>query len=577
MAERSQIDCAVPPRWTLQGRTPTKWLAVLLVASVALATSVSGIRNHYAQDDVALILEDSRVHSLDSLGHIFRSSYWPPPSVPDLYRPFATASFAIQWTIGNGNPIVFRITSYLLYMAVSVLIFLLARRLLPAGLALGAAVLFAAHPVHVEAVALAVNQGEQWVALFTLAAIVFYLDRRRHGWLKAADWGLIGFLYALACPFKEHAVVLPGFLLACEVTFFASTPFRLAERVRRLWAGYAGLTGIGVAFLALRTRILDDFVGSFTAEALVGQGIGGRTLTMLQVVPRWVGLLVWPSHLQGDYSPSVILQATSFGWPQALGAGVLAAAAVLAVLLWRRAPVVTFGILWMAVALLPVSNILLPTGIVLAERTLYLASAGFLLAVGGLIEVLLAGRSNPRPLRRFLTCVCAVLVILGTWRSALRHPDWRNQLYYWAKTVEDAPLSYRAHHAHAQLLWGLGYEGGAIASFHTAMALYPRAWWIHNELANRFRLKGECYPALDLYASSLRINPDQPAARASRIACLVYLGRYADAMTGADEALALSPGAEDFLAYRFTADSALRAGAPAGTVHLTVPEAAVLR
>jgi hypothetical protein len=570
-------DPPTPLRWTLQGRTPARWPTLLLVAGVALAASVSGIRNHYAQDDVALIQEDSRVHSLDSLGQIFRSSYWPPPSVPDLYRPFATASFALQWVIGDGNPVVFRITSYLLYMAVSILVLLLARRLLPAGLALGAAVLFAAHPVHVEAVALAVNQGEQWVALFTLAAVIIYVDRRRRGWLTAGDWGLIGLLYALACPFKEHAVVLPGFLLASELTLFSGSPFRLAERVKRLWAGYAGVTAIGVAFLVLRTRILDDFVGSFTAEALVGQGIGGRTLTMLQVVPRWVGLLVWPSHLQGDYSPSVILQATSFGWPQALGAGVLAAAVVLAVLLWRRAPVVTFGILWMAVALLPVSNILIPTGIVLAERTLYLASAGFLLAVGGLIEVLLAGRSNPRPVRRFLTAACVVLVILGIWRSALRHPVWRNQVHYWAQTVEDAPLSYRAHHAHAQLLWGLGYEGGAIASFHTAMALYPRAWWIHNELANRFRLKGDCYPALDLYESSLRINPDQPAARASRIACLVFLGRYESAIAEADEALELSPGAEDFLAYRFTADSAHRIGAPAGSVRLTVPEAAELR
>lgn len=369
---------------------------------------------------------------------------------------------------------------------------------------------------------------------------------------------------------------MPGFLLAAELTVLRSgAPWR--DRVRRLMPGFAGLALLGMAFLLVRSRVLNDFVGSFTAEALVGQSMGGRALTMLQVVPRWLGLLVWPSHLQGDYSPSVIVQATGWGWLQTAGAALLVGVTLLAILLWSRAPVAVFGVLWAAVALLPVSNILIPTGIVLAERTLYLASIGFLIACGALVGLLLAGRSNPRPLARALGVATAVLVALGVWRSAIRHPDWRTQIYYWAVTVEDAPLSYRAHHAHAQILWGLGYEGASVSAFHTAMALYPRSWWIRNELANRFRLKGDCYPALDLYDDSLRINPEQPAARASRIACLVHLARYEEAIAAADEALTYGRDVEDFQAYRATADSALRVGAPPGTVHLTVPDAAVLR
>ena len=52
------------------------------------------------------------------------------------------------------------------------------------------------------------------------------------------------------------------------------------------------------------------------------------------------------------------------------------------------------GIAWTAVALLPVSNLILPTGILLAERTLYLASVGAMLAVAGLSER--AGGGYPR-------------------------------------------------------------------------------------------------------------------------------------------------------------------------------------
>ncbi|MFN2325335.1 MAG: tetratricopeptide repeat protein [Gemmatimonadales bacterium] len=329
--------------------------------------------------------------------------------------------------------------------------------------------------------------------------------------------------------------------------------------------------------MLIRSRILGDLAGTFTAEAMVGQTIVGRTLTMLQVVPRWLGLLLWPSHLQGDYSPSVINQATTWGGAQTLGALILLAVAILLVVTWRRAPVVAFGILWTGGALVPVANLLIPTGIVLAERTLFLPSIGFVLTCGGLTHLFLTGRSNSRRAAKLLAAGCTVLVFLGIWRSGVRHPDWQNQAYFWARSVENAPLSYRAHHAHAQILWSLGYEGASVAAFHTAHALYPRAYWILNELGNRFRVKGECYPALDLYTESLRIEPDQPAARASRVACLVHLARYDDAIFESEEGMARGIDVADFASYRATADSARRVGAPAGTVKLSAPEAAVLR
>lgn len=566
-----------PPRWSLQGRPPRGWLFPLLIALVALGASVSGIGNRYAQDDTALIEEDTRVHDLAGWHQAFARPYWPPPATPDLYRPMATVSFALQWAIGDGAPVVFRLTSYLLYILASLAVYGLASRLLPRGIAAALGLLFAAHPVHVEAVALGVNQGEQWVGLLSVVATAFYLDRRREGWLGPAAWAAVWGLYLLACLFKEHAVVLPGFLLAAELTLLRGSGGAAGPRMKRLGPGFLGMALIGGGFLAIRSRVLGDFVGSFTAEALAGQSMGGRVLTMLQVVPRWLGLLVWPSHLQGDYSPSVINQATGWGWPQTLGAVVLLGVLLLTVLTWRRQPVVAFGVLWAGGALLPVSNILVPTGIVMAERTLYTPSIGFLLTVGALVQVLLAGRSDPRRAARWLAATCGTLVALGVARSAMRHLDWRNQLYYWAKTVEDAPLSYRAHLAHGQLLWGLGYEGASVSAFHTSFALFPKGWWIPNELGNRFRLRGDCHPALDLYAQSLEVNPDQPNTRASKIACLVYLARYDEAIAESEYAIALGRDVTDFAAYRFTADSARAAGAPPGSVQLPAPEAAVLR
>ena len=97
----------------------------------------------------------------------------------------------------------------------------------------------------------------------------------------------------------------------------------------------------------------------------------GRTLTMLGVVPEWFRLLIWPHHLQADYSPQEILPAEHLSSPQLLGLVLLAIAVLLLVATWRRQPVVAFGVLWLGIGIGPVHNVLVPTGIVLAERTLF--------------------------------------------------------------------------------------------------------------------------------------------------------------------------------------------------------------
>jgi hypothetical protein len=398
--------------------------------------------------------------------------------------------------------------------------------------ALFVALLFAAHPVHVEAVAQGVNQGEQVVGLFSVIVALRYLDLRRRGWPGPLDWITLSVLYLLACLFKENAVVLPGLLVVIELTLLRGASAR--ERIRALWPGFLALGALGAGFMAIRAAVLGSFSGSFTAEALVGQGPFGRTLTMLQVVPHWLRLLVWPAHLQGDYSPAVIQQANGWGAAQTVGAALLVAAGTLTWVCRRRAPLVTFGLLWCAVALLPVANVLLPTGIVISERSLFLPSVGLLLAMGGLADAALSARPV---LARGLAVAAGVLVILGVGRSAVRHRDWKDHFTFWESAVRDAPQSHKAHYAYGQLLRARGDEAGALRSLNTALALYPSAYRVHNELADLHKNRGECVAALALYEESLELHPDQPAIRLARMACLLQLGRVAEAQAAAEEAI----------------------------------------
>src|SRR5205823_4699420 len=85
---------------------------------------------------------------------------------------------------------------------------------------------------------------------------------------------------------------------------------------------------------------------------------------------------------------------------------------------WRRGrKLEAFGLGWIGVALLPVANFLYPAGFYVAERTLYLPSAGLVLAATAALS---------RLPRERLRLVVATLCLLGGIRTALRVPKWRD-------------------------------------------------------------------------------------------------------------------------------------------------------
>ena len=151
------------------------------IALLAIGASVDSLPNIFVQDDIPVVLKNLDNHSLNEPWTAFTRPYWPKPFSPDLYRPLMSLGLAAQWVAGGGSPVVFRVTSILLYAASAVAFFWLAAILLPIEAAWVAAALFAVHPVHVEAVAVAVNQGELIVGLIAALWVGLYVRARRRG------------------------------------------------------------------------------------------------------------------------------------------------------------------------------------------------------------------------------------------------------------------------------------------------------------------------------------------------------------------------------------------------------------
>lgn len=560
---------------TVEARPASAWRDRAIVGGIAVAASIAGVTNGFVFDDVPQVVENVRIQGLDRIGEILGSAYWPPPYAPELYRPVASIAAALQFVLGAGEPLVFRIVSYALYAFAAILVYQLARRLFDRRVALGVAALFAADPLHVEAVALAVNQGELIVACAALAAVIRYLDRRRSihesqsdsSGLGARDWIVLAVLFAIGALSKENGFVIPALLVAAELTLIDGASLR--RRLQSTWRGFATLAVVGIVLLVIRATVLAGSVtGALPAKAIAGLSLGGRLLTMLQIVPKWLRLLVWPAHLQIDYSPNEIVASTSFGAHELLGAIILAAFVALAVAMRRRAPVITFGLSWCAIALFPVSNIV-PTGIVLAERTLFLPSVGFFIAVGGAVILMLRrfDASFSLAMRRSLAGICGMFVVVGVVRSDLRHRTWQNGQTMWAAAAIDAPRSLRVKQAHDEAVADL------IRDFERATEQSPTPWRVQFQLGTMLRYMDADSAALVALRASLANRPNQADAALELAATLISTGRY-------DEAKAIAGGLRSsgdtaLVAQRFMqlADSATAVNALPGSIRVTAREA----
>lgn len=481
----------------------------------ALAASASSLGNSFAYDDVAIVANDWRIHRLVAPWQFFTREYW---SHFALYRPLTSLAFAVEWRLGHGAPLGYHLVNVLLYLLICLQVYQLAVRLLGKWPGWWAAALFAVHPVHVEAVGNAVGQSELWAAACVLGAVNYYISVRER--LRYRDIAILSALYAAGCLFKEHAVLLPGLLIAAELTVFRGSLAGTVRRRETTWL-YVSLMMVCIAYLVTRSQVTGSFVGERAAAALAGLDLRERILTMLGVVPEWARLLIAPIHLQADYMPQEIPIARSVGARQVPGALLLVSFIGLAWKTRHRQPALTFAACWMAITLLPVSNLVVPTGILLAERTLFLPSVGLALAAGVGCSWIISRVGSRARLRGVLVGTGAVLLFAGAVRSVVRQPVWRDSETLFASLLVDAPRSYRTHWAHAHTLAASGDRAGAERAYRTALELFQDDPRLLAEMGDRYSTMKRCSDAMPLYQRSLALAGDTLFDRTRFNRCLI--------------------------------------------------------
>ncbi len=531
-----------------------------LVFFLGILLYANTLTHEFTQDDAIVIYDNmyttqgikglSGLFTKDTFYGFFKEDGKAKLVSGGRYRPFTPAMFALEWQIIGKKPWLGHFMNIFLYgllcfMIYKVMVSLFCHREdsdRMRYLALVTALLYAAHPIHTEAVANIKGRDEivsMMGAILALYAFVKYIDTAKINYLFLAA---VSFFIGLMS--KENTITYLA-VIPLALYFFRDLSF--LQSVKKS----AFLVVPVIIFLIIRASILGNDFGGTPMELMnnpflkivdgryVAFSGGEKMATIIHTLGRYVQLLIFPHPLTHDYYPRHIDMMT-FGQPRVLLDGLMyILMAVIAVKGWAKKSIVSFGILYFFITLSIVSNIVFPIGTNMSERFMFMPSLGFAMVLGYLLVKLVYDYKG----HTALLSVCAIILLLYGSKTVTRNQVWESDFELFTTDVHTSRNSAKVLNAAGGSLvdkYGQN-ENKEVREKHLvqAMEYLDRATEIHPTYKNAYLLKGNAHffigsyeKAVEAYDTALKIDPNFSDALKNQAIALREAGKYAGEKQG---------------------------------------------
>jgi tetratricopeptide (TPR) repeat protein len=535
------------PPWAQRLGPPTFLRCLLPAVVVALLVFGRSPASNYIFDEQEALLANPFVTGQVPWGDVFRVDFWglPPHRTIGSYRPLPNLIWRALW-----HPALLPMTPWILHLAnvvghaaVSAGLAAFAYRFSGqrlVGWAVGAGFLLTA--VLTEAVSGVVGLADilggagvvlalhalrlplLWMPPAVFAALCLGLGGKES---VIASLPLVGAAALASAPrfhgqravrWSRAVLALAGALLAVVAyTSFRKDMFPAA--VQELGASAPnGWTG----------ALLRDFLAWFGQPKLPRDPMNNplfdapapaRVAAALRVYLAGLLQVVFPWNLSGDYSFPQIT-AVGRGWrfwlPMVCGLVCLAAPAAWGswALVRRNGGLFALGLLWVPLAFLPHSNLLVLLPTVRAERFWYLPAMGSALCLGVGAARLVA---TARPARNAAVVAFLLFQALQARAHALHYSD---DLVFWRATRIAAPKSAKAHLNYAVMVGARGDLAGRFAAGQRALELAPEWAMAHAYQGDVLCRLGRLDEAWHHYVRGFVLDPRAQNQIALALQCL---------------------------------------------------------
>jgi tetratricopeptide (TPR) repeat protein len=496
----------------------------------------------YALDD-AIVITDNQftqkgvaglngIFSYDTFYGFFKEEGKSKLVAGGRYRPLSLATFALEISIFGASPLVSHLVNALLFALCSFLVYFVLKEILqkvPEGavISLFTAFLFAAHPIHTEAVANIKGRDEILAFLGSIMALYWAFVAFKS---KKSIWHLPGFICLfLGLLSKESAITFLA-IIPLSIYYFGGKSVSL-KNIALHTIPYIGAT---LLFLILRNAVLGSDFGGGSFELMnnpylkwqngiyVPFNIAEKAATIAYTLGLYIWLLFFPFHLTHDYYPRHIPIITFDNFGAIISVVIYLTMIFYALKGLKSKSILSFGLSIYLINLSLVSNILFPIGTNMAERLLFAPSFGYTLIVGFLLSNI-----KSQPLKNTLAISIIALYAALTW---LRNPVWKDNFTLFTTDAKNSAESAKVRNAaggellaqalKVDSLTAFRYRNEAVGHLQKAVTIHPtykNAWLL---LGNAFYYLNNFDQAITSFKQALVIDPEY--ADASKNMGLAY-------------------------------------------------------
>jgi len=504
---------------------------LLLALAVAFAYANS-LKVEFIYDDYAFVYNNEAIRTFTPLSKfLFSNEAFSQPVNYHVYRPLASFSFAINYAFGSLSPFGYHFVNVLFHTLNVFLLFLVLRKIgFRSGPSFAAAIVFAIHPVHTEAVTWISGRGNVLFLFFFLIAYLLYMKADADDETKrlVLIFGAAA-AYGLALLAKEMAMPLPAILFGHDLYFHPERSRR--ERLRRFWV-FVPFILVAIIYVLTRSYVL----GKVAQVSYHGGSSYMTFLLMLKAFAIYARLLFIPvdlslsRHFQHVYSLFDMSVFPSFC--------IVAVATVTGTITFRRSRHFSFAFFWFAVTMLPVSNII-PVNAIVADRFLYGPSIGFCI----LIAVWLTAIPKSEAARRLPAAAAIVLVLFFYMALSIgRNNDWADAVRLWSKTAKASPTSFTAFNNLGFEYMRRGRIAESIEAFNKALEIKGDLPEAHLNLATCYSKINNIEMAVHHYNAALPQLDNKAETRHKLGELLERRGSIDQAITQYEQAVTENPG-----------------------------------
>jgi len=439
-------------RWT-EEKLKKKSLAYLAIGLSSLIAYCNSFTVPFLLDDFGSIVNNYAIHKFLDFAELWK--FYANRIV--LYF-----TLSINYAIHDGYTSGYHITNLLIHEFNGIVFYLVMRIILNLPyfkhrlisrysntVSLFAALIFACHPIQVNAVTYIVQRTASLAATFYLLAIYFFLRYRT----KDRPYYLfLTFLSTVLAMFtKENTITIPFMLLLIEIMFFLRDGrTTLIKRILVFLLLFSTVPIIPGTNLILKGYSQSDPDVTFKASTSMDRF--HYFFTQLNVILLYIRLMFLPYGQNFDYSNDFPISTTIWENYSYISLIVLLAIGFFALAVYKRNRLVSLGIMWFFIGL-SVESSFISIKDVYFEHRLYFPAAGFAIFLAGVIFYVSKKKRQGRYktlylFRKPLSVLVALLVILVPVYTGLtirRNYIYGNTIRLWSDTVSKAPGSDRAH------------------------------------------------------------------------------------------------------------------------------------